>query len=58
MSRWEVKLRYKDSNKKLLEAVAHADGHCGHDAIVAAIDAVKEQVPGAQVVQVQALPLG
>jgi hypothetical protein len=57
MTRWVVRLRYQGEDKRLLEATAHADGENGHEAIVRAIDAVKEQAPGITVIKVEANPL-
>ncbi len=56
MSRWIVRLRYHGLDKAPFEATAHAEGLNGHEAIMNAIDAVKEQVPGITVTKVEANP--
>jgi hypothetical protein len=57
MTRWQVRLRYYGPDKQVLEATAQTDGLNGHDAIVRAINAVKEQAPGITVMKVDATPL-
>lgn len=54
MTRWEVTIQYKKKNEeqKTLQATAHAEAPTGHEAIMASIEALKEQIPTAQVVKV------
>ena len=57
MTQWEVTMKYRVKGGHPHLITAHAEARTGHEAIVAAIEALKEQEPDATLLRADVAPL-
>ena len=57
MTKWKITMKYRTKDSHALLATAHSEARTGHEAILAAIAALKEQVPAATVLRADVAPL-